>query len=229
MAWTLEDCDKPLRIGKKREHYGSVMKENLQVKEQRRKKAEEQLETQGAELEGAHAELKAAQAKLAQLKVTSSKHRENALMEVSRLQARVEDAERKLVGVPEEITIAKITVLAQYQSSTEFEKVRTENFDEGVPTFIYNVWREHPEQDLSFLGEAVREMVTEFNAPPETPIANLPVEFMPPANQCPQVTDRPPQVINEDSPVVIAGGGGGADEDDEVMQIDNLASVLSYD
>ena len=97
------------------------------------------METQGAELEGAHAELKAGQAELAQLKVTSSKHRENALMEVSQLQARVEDAERKLAGVPEEITIAKIAVLAEYQSSTEFEKVRTENFDEGVPTFIYNV------------------------------------------------------------------------------------------
>ena len=51
------------------------------------KKAEEQLETQGAELEEARAELKAAQAELAQLKEAFLKYREDALIEVSRLQA----------------------------------------------------------------------------------------------------------------------------------------------
>ena len=34
-----------------------------------------------------------------------------------------------------------------------------------VPSFITSA-REHPEWDLSFLGEAAREMVAEFNAPP---------------------------------------------------------------
>ena len=61
------------------------MKENLEADEEIRKKAEEQLETQGAELEGARAEAKAAQAKLAQLKEAFSKHREDALMKVSQL------------------------------------------------------------------------------------------------------------------------------------------------
>ena len=73
-------------------------------------------------------------------------------MEISQLQARVDDAERKLAGVPEEIVGARTAALAEYQSSTEFEQVWNENFDEGVHTFIYNVWREHPEWDLSFLG-----------------------------------------------------------------------------
>ena len=66
-----------------------------------------------------------------------------------------------------------------------------------------------------------------FNAPPETPLADLPAEFVPPADQSPEVVDRPPQVIKEDSTAVTAGGDGGADEDDEVMQIDNPAGVLS--
>ena len=52
---------------------------------------------------------------------------------------------------------------------------------------------------------------------------------MPPANHSPAVIDRPPQVINEDSPTITAGGGGGADEDEEVMQINNPASVLSFE
>ena len=61
-------------------------------------------------------------------------------------------------------------------------------------------------------------MVAKFNAPPETPLVDPPMEFMPSVDQSPEVTDRPPQVINEDSHVVTAGGGGGeADEDDEVM------------
>ena len=62
-----------------------------------RKKAEEQLETKGAELEGSCAKLTTAQAELGQLKKAFSKSQEDALMEVSRLRARAEDAERKIV------------------------------------------------------------------------------------------------------------------------------------
>ena len=72
-------------------------------------------------------------------------------------------------------------------------------------------------------------MVVEFNAPPETSLADPPMEFVPPTDQSLEVADRPPQVINEDSTAVTTGGGGGADEDDEVMQIDNPAGVLSSD
>ena len=132
---------------------------------------------------------------------------------LDQLQARVDDAEKKLARVPEELAAA----LAEYQSSADFEQVHNENFDEGVHMFIYNVWREHPEWDLSFLGEADREMVSEFNAAPETPLTDPPTEFVPLANQSPKVADWYPQVINEDSTVVTTGGGGGAEEDDEVM------------
>ena len=148
-------------------------------------------------------------------------------MEVSQLQARAEDAERNVAGVAREIDAAKTAALSEYRSSAEFEQVCANNFDEGVCTFIYNIWHEHPEWDLSFLGEAAREMITKFDAPLETPLADLPAEFVPPVDQSPEVTDRPPQVINEDSITVTAGGGGGAEEDDEVMQIDNLIGVLS--
>ena len=72
-------------------------------------------------------------------------------------------------------------------------------------------------------------MVAEFNMPPETPLTNLPAEFVPPTDQSPEVADRPPQVINKDSIAIKAGNGGGAEEDDEVMQIDNPAGVLSSD
>ena len=51
-------------------------------------------------------------------------------------------------------------------------------------------------------------MVTDFNAPLETPLAEPPVEFVPPTDQSPEVTDRPPQVINEDSTTVTADGDG---------------------
>ena len=112
------------------------MKENFHAEDERRKEAERKLETQGAELEGARAELRAARAKLAQLKETSSKCREDALKEISWLQARVDDAERKLVGVPKEIAVAKTAALAEYQSSAEFDQVWNENFDEGIRMFI---------------------------------------------------------------------------------------------
>ena len=64
--------------------------------EGRRKEVEVQLETNGAELEGARVELVAARAEVARLKAKSSKYWEDALMEVSRLQARAEATERKL-------------------------------------------------------------------------------------------------------------------------------------
>ena len=148
-------------------------------------------------------------------------------MEISQLQAWAEDAERKLAGVPKEIAAAKTAALAEYQSSTEFQQVQGESFDTDVRTFIYNVWLEHLEWDLSFLREAAREMVVEFNAPPKAPLAEPPVEFLPLADQSPKVANRPPLVINEDSTTVTTGGDRGADEDDEVMEVDNPAGVLS--
>ena len=57
-------------------------------------------------------------------------------------------------------------------------------------------------------------MVAEFNAPLETPLAEPPAKFVPPADQSFEVADRPPQVINEDSTAITTGGDGGADEDD---------------
>ena len=72
-------------------------------------------------------------------------------------------------------------------------------------------------------------MVAEFNAPPETPLAEPLVEFVPPADQSLEVTDRPSQVINEDSTTVTTDGDGGVDEDNEVMEVDNPAGVLSSD
>ena len=107
----------------------------------------------------------------------------------------------------------------------EFEQVRVDNYNEGFRAFMYNVWREHPELDPSFLGEVAREMIAEFNALLETPLNNPPAEFVPPTDQSPQVADQPPQVINEDSPATNAGCGGRADEDDDLVQIDNPAGV----
>ena len=139
MAWALQDCDRTLKLGESQTDFGRVMKEKLRAEEQLREKAEKQLETQMAELEGARAKLKVVQAELAELKGTSSKYWEDALMEIYRLQARADDAERKLAWVPEEIVAAKTAALAEYQSLSEFEQVREESFDDGVRTFIYNV------------------------------------------------------------------------------------------
>ena len=90
------------------------MKENLQAEEEMRKKAEEQLQTKAIGLKGACAELMVAQVEVAQLKEEFSKYREDALMEVSWLQARVEDTERKVVGVPGELAAAKTAALSEY-------------------------------------------------------------------------------------------------------------------
>ena len=144
-----------------------------------RTKAEEQLETQGAELDEARAELMTAQTEMARLKAAFSKYQKDALMEVSRLQARAEDAERKAVKATEEVATTKIVAFSEYQSSAEFEQVCVDNYDEGVWAFMYNVWCEHPEWDLSFLREAAGVMIAEFNAPLETPLNDPSTEFVP--------------------------------------------------
>ena len=90
-------------------------------------------------------------------------------MKISRLHARADDAEMRLAKVPREIVVAKTAALADYQSSAKFRQVWDEGFEVGVRTFIYNVWHEHPEWDLSFFREAAREMVAEFHAPQENP------------------------------------------------------------
>ena len=63
--------------------------------EEQWKKAEELVETRAAELEGARA-----QDELDRLRESSSKYRDGSVMEISRLTARAEDAERKLAEVP---------------------------------------------------------------------------------------------------------------------------------
>ena len=56
-----------------------------------------------------------------------------------------------------------------------------------------------------------------------------PIEFVLAADQSPQVADRHPQVINEDSVAVSVAGDGGADDDNEVMEVENPAGALSSD
>ena len=141
------------------------------------------METRAAELEVSCVEIKAAQEELDGLKESSSKYREDTVMEISRLTTRAEGVERKLDEVPKEIAAAKTAALAEYESSAEFEQVQRDNFDDRVRILIFNVWRECPEWDLSFLGLAAREAVAEFNAPPETPLEEPPTEFMPVADQ----------------------------------------------
>ena len=85
MAWALQDYDRILKLEETQKDFSRVMKEKLQAKEQHRERAKEQLE-------GARAELKTIQAELAELKETSSKYREDALMEISQLQAQADDA-----------------------------------------------------------------------------------------------------------------------------------------
>ena len=67
------------------------------------------------------------------------------MMEISWLHAQADDARRRLAEVPREIVAAKTVALAYYQSSAEFRQVQDEGFEDGVHTFIYNVWWEHPE------------------------------------------------------------------------------------
>ena len=65
-------------------------------------------------MEVARAELKAAQDELDGLKESSSKYREDTVMEISQLTARAEGAERKLAAVPKEIAAAKTEALVEY-------------------------------------------------------------------------------------------------------------------
>ena len=88
-------------------------------------------------------------------------------MEVSRLQAWAEVAKRKAAEATEDVVVAKTMALSEYQSLAEFKQVCGEYYNEGVRGFMYNIWLEHPEWDLSFLEEAARENVAEFNKPPE--------------------------------------------------------------
>ena len=100
MAWALQECDRTLRLGEQRKDFSRRMKEKLQEEKELRKKAEDMAETRGAELEGARAELKTAQVELAELKESSFKYWEDAVMEISQLHARVDDAEKRLAKVP---------------------------------------------------------------------------------------------------------------------------------
>ena len=84
----------------------------------------------------------AARAEVACLTTESSKYQEDALIEVSHLQARVEAVERKAA---EHMDAAKAIALSKYQSLAEFKQVCRENYDEGVWAFMYNVWHKHPE------------------------------------------------------------------------------------
>ena len=62
------------------------------------------------------------------------------MMEISRLTALVENTKKRLTEVPQEIVAAKTAALADYRSSSKLEQFRRDTFDDGVRTFIFNVW-----------------------------------------------------------------------------------------
>ena len=90
------------------------MKEKLREEKELRQKAEDAAETRGAKLEGARAELKTTQAELVELKESSSKYREDAVMEIFRLHAETDEAERRSAEVLREIATTKTATLAEY-------------------------------------------------------------------------------------------------------------------
>ena len=145
MTWAYEDYNRPLKVAEKQAEYAQHLRERVLEEEGKRRKVEGQLETQGVELEGVRAELAAAQAEVVRLMAESSKYQEDALIEVSYLQARAEATNRKAAEITEKVVVAKAIAFSEYQSSAKFEQVYGENYDEGIRAFIYNVWREHPE------------------------------------------------------------------------------------
>ena len=68
MTWAYEDCDRLLKVTKKRAEYTLHLKERVLEEEGKRKKVEAQLKTQGVELEGAWADLAVAQAEVPTLR-----------------------------------------------------------------------------------------------------------------------------------------------------------------
>ena len=57
MTWAHEDCDRPLKVADRRTEHAHHLKEKLLEEEKKRKKAEDQMETHGAELNRVCAEL----------------------------------------------------------------------------------------------------------------------------------------------------------------------------
>ena len=51
--------------------------------------------------------------------------------------------ERKAAETAEEVVAARAMALSEYRSLAEFRQVYEEQYYEGVPAFLYNVWREH--------------------------------------------------------------------------------------
>ena len=92
MACVHQDYDRTLKLRELWKNLSHCMKEKLQEEKELRQKAEDVAETQGADLERTHAKLKTAQAELAGLKESSSKYREDAVMEISQLHIRADDA-----------------------------------------------------------------------------------------------------------------------------------------
>ena len=100
MAWAHQDYDQTLTLREQRKDYGRRMKEKLLEADEQIQKAKELAETWAADLEVALTELKAAQDELDRLRESSSKYRDDSVMEILRLTALAEGAERKLAEVP---------------------------------------------------------------------------------------------------------------------------------
>ena len=150
-------------------------------------------------------------------------------MEISRLQAQANDAERNWLGSPRKLLQPKLQPWPSTSlrlslnrfGMTALTMVSAHSFTMfGMSTrngTCLSLGRQPRRWSLSSM-----HLQRRFLDDPST-------EFMPPTDQSPEVADRPPQVINEDSTTVTADSDGVADEDDEVMEVDNPAAVLSSD
>ena len=136
----------------------------------------------------------------------------------------------------EEVGTTAAKAVSEYQSLAEMaalrQTIRDEAFEEAMESFTYTTEVQHPNWDLSYLGDHLAAQIVEWHAklPVELPLAEdhpavlvLPVEEVQEGPQ-PILDGFPEQVIKPDQEPVIRP----AESDASLEQIDNPYVCFSF-
>ena len=150
MAWTHQDCFRPIDLSEQRATKIKQLKELLAESKKKLSVRKEELKNNAIDLVARSEELDKTRAKIGLLKGQL---------------ARLHEEERSLKLQLDEAKAATANVVSEYQSSEDMASLlHDEAYEEATKAFTYIAATTHLERDLAFLGEHLVDQIAEWRA-----------------------------------------------------------------
>ena len=203
VAWAYQDCSGPLKQSKQRSEEVKELQARVIDLENKLREKNNKLEANEVKLVAHNVKYEKLQNELGLLK-----------RDLARFDADNRLLKSQLDEAKEEIGAAAVKVVYEYPSSVEMaalkQTIRDETYEEAAESFVYTTAIQHPDWDLSYLGDHLAAQIAEWRAEVQADrslVEEKPAMGVPPFDgtqevPAPLLSGRPEQVIEDQEPVV---------------------------